>query len=291
MILGVLSGNDPAQYRQFATWLGRKPPLAALAFNQSSPTAFEGSIAYMIGQAKLFMADGASIAWSVPFPGKGQLEAIQNSYFDRVYKDLAKGIVAATPGTADILVRLPWEFNLAWQENAAKDLKGNWNHTLFIGAWSRLSLIFRAVSPRFKIIWCPNVLTSDHDPMTCLPPTQHYDIIAQDFYMQKAWNKPGDFNYFLNEIRGLQWAVNLAKEKGKLYAVSEEGMDDDIFADDMKAYIAWKNGLGALLHHACWWDYPDPTNPNVGAVIDSRLSTGNHPALGALYKAAYGGTT
>ena len=285
MLLGVLSGNDPAQYLQFSTWLGRKPEIAALAFNQSGPDAFVKSIPYIIGQAKLFMADGAQVAWSVPFPGKGQLEAVQSGQFDAVYTDLARQIVAATP-SGDILVRLPWEFNLGWQENAAKDRNGNWAEGLFIGAWSRLSLLFRVVSPRFKIVWCPNVCTKDRDPAKLLPRSQHYDIIAQDFYMQKAYDRPGAFSYFRDEARGLQWAVNLAKAKGKLYAISEEGMDDDIFADDLKAYIAWKASVG--VHHACWWDYPDPNNPNVGAVIDSRLSTGNHPVLGAIYRAAYG---
>jgi len=276
-LLGSITGNEPATYSRFANWFGRKPQLAQLAFNQMSKTKLSRSTSYIVERGKEFMDLGAQILWSVPCPGRGQLEAIVSGTHDAMYRSIMEQILAASPtGTAPILVRPPWEFNLAGQENAAQDKAGNWDASLFVAAWRRIATIIRQVSRRFQRIWCPNVTTMALDPARCWPGSDHVEIVAQDFYMQKAYNKAGDFDWFRTEARGLQWGAEFARARGKRYGLSEWGMDSDVYTDDLAAAATWLKSLGALAHHHCWWDRPE--------VIDCRISDGAHPKLGAVYK-------
>lgn len=221
------------------------------------------------------MALGARILWSVPAPGHGQLEAIVAGVHDALYRSIARQIVAASPNDNRYRVRLLWEQNLAWQENAAKDKNGQWDPALYVAAWERLAGIFRAeMGPKCFLIACPNVRTEGYDPAMLLPRASMYDCLAQDFYLQKAYNKPGAFEHFRAHPRGLQWAADLAQKQGKLYGLSELGMDDDMFAADARATFDWFRGLGDPLgHHLCWWDRPE--------VIDSCVTLGRLPGIGS----------
>jgi hypothetical protein len=282
--LGIITGNDPAGYQEFSRWFGRKPRLAALAFNQNSASDLSQSISYICQQGKAFMAAGAQILWSVPCPGARQLEAIVAETYHSLYTSLFQAILAVSPkDSTPILVRLPWEFNLAAQQNAAIDSNGKPNAALFIEAWIAIANIAKAVSSRFSRIWCPNVTTEALDPLTCWPGTDNVEIISQDFYMQKAYNKAGDFSWFLHEARGLKWCADFARSTGKPYGLSEWGMDSDIFVDDLNSAASWLSELNNTsshrageFHHHCWWDRSD--------AIDCRISNATHPALAAAYK-------
>jgi hypothetical protein len=274
--IGSITGNDPVGYLNYAKWFGRKPQLALLAFNQSNASALSSSISYMCQQAEGFMADGAQILWSVPCPGAKQLEAIVAGSYDSLYTNLFQSILAVSLNSTRILVRLPWEFNLGWQENAAIDRNGNVNCTLFINAWIRIASIAKNVSPYFYRIWCPNVTTMSLDPINCWPGAKYVEYISQDFYMQSAYNKAGDFSWFLNEARGLKWCSNFAVAQGKRYGLSEWGMDSDVFVGDLNSTAAWLASLGNNMNHHCWWDRSD--------VIDCSISDGSHPGLAAAYK-------
>lgn len=275
--LGSITGNDPAGYMNFATWFGRKPQLAHLYFNQTSAANLQSSISYICQQGKAFIADGAQILWSVPCPGPRQLEAIIAMSYDSLYTSLFKSILAVSPADGTpIFVRPPWEFNLAWQDNAAIDKAGNWNPSVFKQAWQRIARIAKYISPRFMRIWCPNVTTMGLDPQTCWPDQPNVDIVAQDFYMQSAYNNPGDFSWFLSEARGLQWGASFAAMEGKPYGLSEWGMDSDTFAADFNSAASWLSSLGKAVHHQCWWDRSDG--------IDCRISDGTHPGLAAAYQ-------
>jgi hypothetical protein len=113
------------------------------------------------------------------------------------------------------------------------------------------------------------------DPLSCWPGTNYVEYISQDFYMQTAYNKAGDFAWYLNEARGLQWCADFALAKGKRYGLSEWGMNSDIFVPDLKSTAAWLASLGNNMNHHCWWDSPE--------VIDCRISDGTHPGLAKAY--------
>ncbi len=274
--VGSITGNELSGYIRFAKWFGRRPKLALLAFNQTNATELANSIPWICNQGAMFAAAGAQILWSVPCPGSRQLEAISAGSFETLYTRLFRSILNVSPrDDSPILVRLPWEFNLAWQENAALDKNGKVNTTVFVNAWRRIATIAKGMSPRFLRIWCPNVTTQSLDPIKCWPGFQFVEIVSQDFYMQTAWNKPGDLGWFLKEPRGLQWGADFAKFYKKPYAISELGMDSDIFAADLNALSTWLRGL-TNVHHIAWWDRPE--------VIDSRISDGTHPMIGKAFR-------
>jgi hypothetical protein len=278
--IGSITGSDPQGYLNFSEWFGRKPGLALLAFNQTSASALSSSISYCCEQGKGFIADGAQILWSVPCPGGKQLEAIVAGCYDSLYTNLFQSILAVSPANCTrILVRLPWEFNLSWQENAAIDKNGNFDAALFIAAWQHIATIAKAVSRYFYRIWCPAVTTMSFDPLACWPGASYVEYISQDFYMQTAYNKAGDFSWYLNEERGLQWCASFALTKGKRYGLSEWGMDSDIFVGDLNSTASWLSSLGNNMNHHCWWDRSD--------VIDCRISDGTHPGLAAAYKSQF----
>ena len=275
-LLGAITGDDPEGYLRFARWLGHRPPLALMSFNQTGLEAFRSSIPWAVAQARKFIALGADMMWSVPFPGRGQLEAIVAGVHDSLYRDAAVLIAAASPDSGPIWVRLPWEFNLEGQENAARDARGRWDPGLFVAAWTRLVRILRGISMRFRFVWCPGILLDNAiDPEACWPGGENVDIVAGDFYMSRRWHTPGAFLAFRRAGRGLDWMVDFAGTHGKSPAVSEYGFDDDRFVGDFEAMAEWLKGLRNL-HHHLWWDRPE--------VIDCRISNGMHPCLGAAYR-------
>ena len=167
-LLGVIATNDPMSYLRFSQWFGHKPRLATLNFNQTSPKAFISSIPYIVNVGKAYIQLGAQVAWSVPCPGKRQLEAIVAGTYDSDYTNLFKSILAVSPAdNSPILVRLPWEFNLLGQENQAKDKNDKWASALFIYAWRKIATIARQTSPRFQRIWCPNACSTHIEPTCC----------------------------------------------------------------------------------------------------------------------------
>lgn len=272
MIIGAAVGNEVSGYQRWASWFRPGPVL--MAFNQLDPAAFASSIPWILNRGKEMLAAGAStIVWSVPFPGSRQIERVAAGHFEADYWTIAKSIAAVQP-EGDILVRLPWEFNLGWQENAAIDRYGNWSGDMFLAGWNYLADMFRRASPRFRRIWCPNILTMDLDPSRCLPRANRYEIIALDFYMQAKWNEPGSFAWFRDRPWGLEAMAALGKSKGKPIALTEFGMDSDLLADDLRAALAWAKAHD--LHHLLWWDRPE--------VIDCRLSDGHLPKLGEIFK-------
>ena len=279
--LGCITANDAAKYGQFAQYLGRKPDLAVLYFNQSAPDALWSSVPWICNLAAGFIRQGAQVLWSVPCPGFRQHEAIVAGHWDSQYRNLFKSILAASPsGSADIPVRLPWEFNLAQQENAAFDKTGKFDAALFVQSFRHLADLAKKVSPRFRRIWCTNACTNGLDPALCWPGADFVEVIAQDFYLQTAWNKPGAFNWFLTEARGLNWGRDFAAQQNRPYGLSEWGMDSDAFLADFKDACAWLKALGQTLDHHCWWDRPE--------VTDCRISDGTNPALAAEYRRQWG---
>lgn len=278
--VGCINGNTPGMYSTFSQWLGARPQFALLAFNQTNASQLASSVPYIIQQGQAFTRLGAMVVWSVPCPGGNQLEAIVAGHYDSLYTNLFKSILAAYPGNnTHIYVRLPWEFNLPDQENAAVDKNGRWSAALFVKAWQHIATIAHNVSTRFMRIWCPNVTTQSLDPALCWPGAQYVEIVAQDFYMQAAYNRPGDIRWFMTEQRGLVWGKNFAAANGKYYALSEWGMDSDSFVGDFNTASLWLKSLGAKLHHHNWWNMPD--------VINCVLTNGSHPKLAAAYKTQF----
>jgi hypothetical protein len=278
-MLGIATAaNDPAAFDTFVAGSGIVPGYALIFFDQRSRANLTDSSEWIANKGGEVMRRGVDCIWSVPFGGKGALEEIASGARDADYRRVFTAILAQYPkGYArKIWVRIAWEMNLQWQENAAIDKTGEWNGKLYADAFKQIVRVSKLVSGRFAIIWCPNVTTQGYDPELCYPGDGWVDVVGQDFYMQKQWNKAGDFSWFRDEARGLAWGAKFARDHGKLYGLTEWGMDDDRFVPDLTTAAAWMEALGPILHHHCWWDRAE--------VIDCRL---DKPTIASTYKAAF----
>lgn len=276
--IGVCAGNEVADYHRFKRWAGRLDVVNVFLDQRSRSDFMLGRNWSVDRGAEIAAATGARICYSLPYPGPAWSEALKVARGDdeEVYKTLFNRMLKAVP-KGEILIRLPWEFNLNpdfQNQSAIRDPKS------FIAAWRRLAMLIRVTSSRFKIVWCPNVCTYDIDPEILYPWLELVDVIAQDFYLDASWAKPGTFEWFRTEKRGLDWAVNLALQKGKRYAVSEWGVSSDTLVDDMAKACAWLKKVPNLDHH-CWWDRED-------GPITSAISAGARPGIASIYKEAFG---
>jgi hypothetical protein len=281
--IGNNSGYTLANYQTFVKWFGHTPTYSGLAFNLGvSGASLNASIAMICALGAGMAQQGSKVIWSVPFPAQKCLEKVIAGQFDQLYTAVFKGIVAASPANAStIYVRLPWEFNMTganWM-NAALDAQGAPSPAKFISAWTHLAQLAHSVSARFQRIWCPGTTTRQIDPLSCWPGWQNVEIIAQDFYMVVANVQPSAITWYMNEARGLKWAASFAAAQGKPFALTEFGMDSDVFAGDLALLGLWLEGLGDSLHHACWWDNTSVTN--------CKISDGSHGALGAQFKKSF----
>lgn len=281
-LLGICPTNEVSDLTRFTSWKGQRPGLVNLFFDQRSPQHLAGW-RWIVDRARGFYGAGASrILWSVPFPGKGQLEAVVFGTYDRLYSEMAQAIAAAVADAKDARarIRIGWEPNFGWQENAARAGNGDWNAGLYVKAFEHVAAIFQREIGRKKafIVWCPNVGVYDCDPLSLVADPQFVDCYAQDFYLQKAYDSTGFFGYFRDRERGLNWGRELATSFGRSYALSEWGMDDDRFVPDLAAAAAWikENDL----HHHCWWDRND-------GPIGCAISDGSRTKLAAAYKEAF----
>jgi hypothetical protein len=276
-MIGVCAGNEVADYRRFRAWAGSLG-VVNVFLDQRSRSHFTAGRNWSVDRgAEIGAVMGATVCYSLPFPGPTATEAerVARGDDEEMYKVLFNRMLRAIP-RGDILIRLPWEFNLnaGFQNQSAVS-----NPRAFLHAWRRLAMLAKITSPRFKVIWCPNVCSYDIDPLDLYPWMELVDIVAQDFYLDASWALSGTFRWMKEERRGLDWAVDLAIQKGKQYAVSEWGVSSDTLGDDMRQACEWMRSVPNL-HHHCWWDRED-------GPITSAISTGARPMIGAIYKESF----
>lgn len=282
--IGSNSGYTIAEFQLFMKWFGHVPNFAGFMFALSSTGATLASSIKSICALGAGMSQlGSQVIWSVPFPARMQLEKVIAGQYDALYTGLFQSILAASPASAaPIYVRLPWEFNIndgVWV-NSAVDATGAPSPAKFVAAWTRLAVLARNVSARFNRIWCSGTTTRQIDPLACWPGAQYVEVVSQDFYMTAAHVSAGSTGWYMNEARGLKWGTSFAAAQNKPFALTELGMDSDIFAGDLGLVALWLQGLGSKLHHVCWWDRAPGMN--------CKISDGSHPVLGAKFKQAFG---
>lgn len=270
--------------------------LVGINFNQESPADLRDSAipwevqrnlprkddAWGIAAGKTAIAKGRRVLWSVPFPGGGQMEAVNDGRHDDLYRSIADEILRAEPGTHPIYVRPPWEFNLRGNpENLMLDKNGNVDPVLGLRAWRRIAMLFRCKSSRFKLVWSPDVehpTSEAFDPLRAWPGVEYVDVIAPDMYLGYAFgHKPGDYtgNWFRTPFLRLR---QFAFDKGKMFGLAETGADHDDFMADVRMWLddAVKAPSGCAF--VSWWDD--------WQVIDCLISTGLRPKLADAYRLA-----
>lgn len=286
--LGAITGNDPKLMAEWRAWLGRAEDHDLLYFNQTGWAELEGSIDFITFLGRQAMKDGRRVHWSVPVGGKAGYGEAVSGRRDPLYSRIATTILSAYVKSDErICIRLPWEFNMESQTLAARDSEGRWDAHAYVAAYRRIAGIFRHASPRFYFDWCPNIGRGGIDPESCYPGDDLVDVVSLDVYYRAQYDDQGHkdaglgiFYYRKTQPFGLDWLSNFGQRHGKLIGLSEWGVDDDRATEFMRLMIEWIHQQGSRLSHHNYWDRTDGVN--------SRLSDGHLPTIGAVYRSALG---
>jgi hypothetical protein len=286
--LGAITGNDTLVMEGWARWLGRPQDHDLLYFNQDSWPKLEASVDYIVDVGRKVLARRRRVQWSVPVAGWGAYDSLDSGRHDALYQRIAGSILGAySEDRSRICIRPPWEFNIAGQSQASRSLVGVWDGRPYIAGYRRIAGIFRKVSPRFYFDWCPAVGMGELDPEACYPGDDLVDVISVDVYYRKQYddqgradNGAGLFGYRKTQPRGLDWLDRFAAAHHKLIGVSEWGVDSDRATVFTARFADWIKALGPRLSHQNYWDRTD-------GGVNSRLSDGGLPAIGAIYRQAF----
>lgn len=290
--LGAITGNQLAGMSRFARWLGREQDHDMIYFNQTSWLELERSVGYIVNVGRQILAQGRRVQWSVPVGGHGAYESVVAGRRDELYHHIARSILHTYrqqrfPGR--ICIRLPWEFNLESQSLVGKNAAGTWDPRLYIHAYRRICQIFKNTSPRFYYDWCPNIGRAGYNPDRFYPGNSFVHVVSVDVYyhgIHDHQNRPDNgtaiFQYRKSQPFGLDWLTRFALERNKLIGLAEWGVDDNRATNFARLMAAWIKSLGSNLAYHNYWDRTD-------GGIACEISSGRLPAIGNIYRNAFGG--
>ena len=270
-LFGVYAGNEPAAVKAFEAWMGRRVDFITVYTGEASWDDFDSGPVYEYTR----MGDlGRLLNWSIPLiPAQATLlEAGRGSYNDhyaRAAKTIAQRCIEPV-----IYVRTGWEQNGDWMKWAAKGREAQ-----FIASYQQFASCFRAVSDRFKLVWCPNI--GQNDPATSYPGDDFVDVIGLDVYHQRQWDPPGPvaaWTYMVTRRYGLQWHLEFASAHGKPIAYPEWGVRCDGFEFYIKQFARWFEASNVV--YQSYWDS--------NAAYPGKLHDGHYPSTGAAFRAAFG---
>ncbi len=273
MLIGAYLGTTPATLAAYQNWLGRPLDDVLVSINQTSWSAFDGSIGYDVAQ---WQPTGKQVIWSVPLTVTGtSLAQTATGAYDSHYLAAAQAIASSEPGSGPIYIRVGWEFNLAGQPWAAQG-----NEAAFIQSDHDLVDTFRSVSSRFKFVWDPNI-GGTYNPANAYPGDAYVDVVGADVYYNPQYdgsNAAAAFATKVSEPYGLQWQQDFAAAHGKPTAISEWGVDTDASGPYIQAAQQWFTAHNML--YANYWESD--------AAYSGALHTGDYPDAGAAYQNAFG---
>lgn len=271
--LAVHVGNNPADLVHFERWLGCPVTGVSIHTGQANWDDWSGSIGFQLGRWK---ATPRTLYWSIPLiPEGASLADAAAGRFDQRYTGAAREISAATPGNDRIDVRTGWEFNTRYMPWASHGHEAE-----FIGAYERFVAAFRAVSPRFRFEWTPNIGGTD-DPGLSYPGDGSVDVIGIDSYYDLRWNSPNAefaWTYTLDRPFGFQWFEEFAAAHGKPTAYAEWGVNSPDAQNYISHFASWVS-----THHPLYQSYW-----NSNSSFKGKLDDGAMPRVGKAYKAEFG---
>ncbi|MFC3125552.1 glycosyl hydrolase [Pseudoroseomonas globiformis] len=274
--LGVYIDNSKSHVYSFEKWLGREVDFVHAVVGFQNWTDYLNSAKWSVNS--LWKDLGRDLHWSVPIISKdGNLWNAAKGDYNKYYEQVALTILNGTPGTDKIYIRTGWEANGTWFF---------WNaigkEEAFKGAFREFVETFREVSDRFIFEWNVSQTSGGLDPAKIYPGDDVVDIIGMDFYYKPefhGYDATKGFAYIRDDVYGLQWLENFAKQHGKPTSYSEWGVQGDYSAEFVKLAKAWFDSHDVVLQS--YWDsnsdYP------------GKLSDNSDPTTGAAYKKFFAG--
>lgn len=289
--LGFRSTPPATELAPAEAWLGRAVGHTLCFIIASS---WVGLVGEAKAQAATQYASGRRPHWALGTADVASpLAGVAAGTYDAYYVQVAEAIAAADP-FPEIFVRVMWEQNLIpastyfpWAAEAGQEAN-------YIAAFRRVSGLLKAVSPRFKVIWCPHVTTyfsgSPVNPEPTYPGDDVVDIIGMDVYTIKVFDidtgtvQSAVDNKFVSTY-GLNWLVAFALTHNKPMAVDECGInvDNGEYFYSRIARLVRSNTTS----HIGLWDQNNVGAPN----FQDKLSNNQYPATSAQFLREFGPLT
>lgn len=277
-LFGSYWPNNTTEPAEIISWLGRSPDLASVHTGQGSADDFVGSVRFCIGSSGYAgpMCLSIPLSWnggSLEAAARGDYNALYTQAAQKIFELDANGQQFPVAKQDVIYVRTGWEHNLYGQMPWAS----NGKEAAFVTAFQNFATAFRAVSPKFKIVYGPNI--GGDDWRITYPGDAYCDAIGMDFYHYPEFGAPSDpylaWDFMLTQQYGLNDLVTFANAHGKRICIPEWGVRLDYFGPYIKLYRQWCVDNNVL--YSNYWD-SDGAYP-------SKLSNGNRlPATGAAYR-------
>lgn len=275
--LGVVSGRDVA-FRQkvgvhpytpavaglttWDAWYGGVTDFVTVFVSHSNWTAWDTSIASIVSG---YSGDARKKVWTMGLCVTGTtLDDAAAGSFDSHYHDVAVAALADAPSDGGIiLIRIGHEFNLAGTYPWEVINSGKWAE--YVTAYRRAVTQFRAVSGRFRFIWCinwttlPNPSTTDITP--AWPGDGYVDMVGSDLYYNVTDDSVPSvaFGYARDLANcGLAWLKAFGGSHGKPMCICEFGLKWDKAAWIDQVY-QWQ--LANDLAYVSYWDHEEGTAP------------------------------
>jgi hypothetical protein len=283
--LGAFNGGFFPKYADsFEAWLGRKNDynvafLADTAFSdytKPNGTKVTDALSHSGWLTAVWVAGkrpDRNMLFSIPLATHqdDSLAHVAAGKWDDAYKSAAKTIAGPYPNA---IIRIGWEFNSGWYSWHANKRQAD-----YIAAFRHVAQIFKAASPNFTIDWCfSHGFSGQFDPSLAYPGDDVVDVIGQDAYADKRWQKfatdpKAHWNWFRDFQYGLTWQADFAAKHNKPMSFPEWGVnwDNPYFIEQMYDWIKSHN-----FAYASYW--------NSNSAFKGQLSNNQFPQASAEYK-------
>lgn len=234
--LGVFRGTDPADVRDFESWVGHRLGIV-MDFPARDTWEHVRNPDYLL---EAWDGTGYRLSLGIPLlPEKdyGSMAAGARGEYDEQFRELGRTVVAH--GRPDTVIRLGWEFNLEGWRWFTSDPEQ------FVGYWRRVVGAMRSVpGQHFQFDWNVNNGYSKVDTLAYYPGDDVVDFVGVDVYDQgyhsSAYPYPADCDeacrhgrqvrVWEEEIyggdRGLRFWTDFARDRGKPLSLPEWGLWD-----------------------------------------------------------------
>lgn len=287
---GVRALTRPSLHH-FAKWQGKYPDYMMIFCDDlnswaGSLTKLQNEMtSYNLlsrGYDDVWPVAGISIEWVFPLCTTAQDCAVTAAgTVDTTINSMLTEIANFTGGD-EITVRLGWEFNITaypWNTVSANS-KAN-----YIAAFQHVVDLARAIDERFRFTWCPN--WAAEDPMLSYPGDDYVDVFGMDCYFKTQFDQSSGqtgeqvWAHKREAAYGLDWLVAEAAAHSKRWALCEYGGNANEVAV-MAGFCSFIQQYKAKYHG--YWDQ------STDAAILSRISNGDKPSYGDVYRSYFGGS-
>lgn len=220
--VGVRYGWTPQMVAEYEAWLGAPVGAVTLFMNGRTDEAVLSNLRFKM---QSFRNAPQLIVMSMPLVRRYREESlaqVANGSMDDLARAIATEMVAG--GRGDDVIRLGWEFNMAFHAWSAVDDPAG-----YAAAFRRIVTVMRSVpgAQHLRFDWNYGCNGRAID-MAAYPGDEFVDVIGMDCYDRSYVDTYTDpiqrFDYFYSRPFGFKWIAEFAAERGKPIGLAEWGI-------------------------------------------------------------------